>query len=254
MLQDTNPRMTRPLGAHRIHTASRAGEPTDASDDAAAVQWEEASVRAAVADGATESVYAGVWADILTEQLVEADVASAAEFATAVDAGRSAWRDAVVDRAADQPWYVSAKVEEGAFATALGMSVHDDGQWQAMAVGDCCLFHLRGGTADRVWPVNDPEAFGHRPALVSSLPRQAAPTPEIIDGTWTDEDVFLLATDAVAAWLLRAEPAAAVSWDGDAFTRAVDNARSDGILRNDDATLLVLEMTGKRGGTAPGHS
>ncbi len=233
--------MSTPSAAYRIHTASRSGEPPDASDDAAAVRTETSPVRAAVADGATESVYAGVWARCLVEQLVQADAASASAFAGAVEAGQDEWRAAVDERAAEQPWYVTAKVDEGAFAAALGLSIHDDGRWRAVAVGDCCLFHMRNDALDRAWPMTDPDAFSHRPALVSSLPGRDGPTPATTDGKWRTGDTFLLATDAVAAWLLRTDPTAAASWD-DPFDEAVATARDEGNLRNDDATLVVLTM------------
>lgn len=227
-----------------MHTASRAGESADAFDDAACVQEGAFPVRAAVADGATESVYAGTWAELLAQHLVDGAADSSAGFAEGVEAGRAAWWETVEEASTDQPWYVTAKVEEGAFATALGLSVHEDGQWRAVAVGDCCLFHLRDGTLRQAWPIDDPEGFGHRPTLVSSLSGHDVPTPRTREGTWAANDVFLLATDAVAAWLLRTDPDAAASWDEEAFREHVRAARADGALRNDDATLLVLEITG----------
>lgn len=233
--------MPDPSVVSRIYTVSRADEPAEASDDAAHVQADQAPVRAAVADGATESVYAGVWARILTQKLVEAETSTAEDFGAAVEAGQAAWQAAVDDRAAEQPWYVTAKVEQGAFATALVLSVQDDGQWQAVAAGDCCLFQVRDGTLHRAWPIDDPEAFTHRPTLVPSLPQRSVPAPQTTQGGWRAGDAFLLATDAVAAWLLRTDPAAAVSMEPTAFARAVDEARAAGTLRNDDATLVVLE-------------
>lgn len=225
---------------YRIHTASREGEPADTSDDAAGVRPDGWPIRAAVADGATESVYAGTWAQCLVEQL-GAVKASASGFAAAVEAARSGWQEAVQD-AAEQPWYVTAKLEEGAFATALGLSVGREGQWQAVVAGDCCLFQLRDGGLHRAWPTADPEGFTHRPTLVASRATREAPTPKTATGTWGAGDIFLLATDAVAAWLLRTDLVAAAAWDDEAFHDAVVTAREDGELRNDDATLVVLEM------------
>lgn len=233
--------MPDPSVASRIHTVSRAGEPAEASDDAAHVRADGAPVRAAVADGATESVYAGVWARILTQKLVEAEVGTAEAFGTAVEAGQAAWQAAVDDRSAEQPWYVTAKVEQGAFATALALSIHDDGQWQAVGAGDCCLFQVRDGTLHRAWPIDDPEAFTHRPTLVPSLPQRSVPAPQTTQGDWAAGDAFLLATDAVAAWLLRTDPADALSMEAAGFESAVDEARAAGTLRNDDATLVVLK-------------
>ena len=237
--------MASPWVTHHIHAVPRADSAPDASEDAAAVRAEATPVRAAVADGATESVYAGRWARLLVEHLVAAGPEGPrAALSTALDRARADWQAAVGEAAAEQPWYVQSKVAEGAFATLLGLWVGGDGTWRAASVGDCGLFHLRGGSVQRAWPEADPDAFGHRPALLSSRPDAPAPAPDVATGTWTPGDAFLLATDAAAAWVLRAGPSAVLDGDG-SFAEAVKAARADGTLRNDDTTVLRLETTGR---------
>jgi hypothetical protein len=141
---------------------------------------------------------------------------------------------------------VAAKAAEGAFATVLGLSLHADGRWRAVSVGDCCLFHVRGDALVRRWPFASPDDFTNRPALVPSRSDRRVPAPERTDGPWRPGDRFLLATDAVAAWLLHEEDAATRDWDPDSFRAAVGRARDDGSLRNDDATLLVLDLASPR--------
>jgi hypothetical protein len=155
----------------------------------------------------------------------------------------------VQERAAEQPWYVQAKAEEGAFATGLVFSVHDDGTWAAASIGDCCLFHLRGETV-QAWPTDDPEAYTNRPDLIPSRGADRIPTPDTTTGRWVPGDTFLLATDAVAAWLLRAGPRSVLEADA-SFEATVETARADATLRNDDATLLILELTDSPGDGEP---
>jgi hypothetical protein len=138
---------------------------------------------------------------------------------------------------------VAAKAAEGAFAAVLGLSLHADGRWRAVSVGDCCLFHLRGEELLQSWPFGSADAFTNRPALVPSRPSRDVPSPDDTTGSWRPGDRFLLATDAVAAWLMDGDPGAVGSLDADAFRERVGAARADGALRNDDATLLVLELT-----------
>lgn len=235
---------------HAIYAVSRAGSAPDASEDAAAVRDEELPVRAAVADGATESVYAGRWARLLVEHLVAEAAAPRAALPAATDRARADWQAAVDEAGTEQPWYVQSKVAEGAFATLLGLWVEADGTWRAASVGDCGLFQLRAGRVQRAWPEADPDAFGNRPALLSSRPDAPAPTPDVVSGTWKPGDTFLLATDAGAAWTLRAGPSAVL--DGDCpFVETVEAARADGTLRNDDTTLLCLEMAAHPEGHDP---
>lgn len=68
------------------------------------------------------------------------------------------------------------------------------------------------------------------------------PALETTGGAWQTNDRFLLTTDAVAAWLLEGDPAAVGDLAEEAFRRRVGTAREEERLRNDDATLLVLEL------------
>ncbi len=211
---------------------SRAEEYEDAFAFSAEGTW---PFRAAVADGATESAFARRWA----EQLARGYMASGGW--TALPAWQEAWRQAVAARAEALPWYAEAKAAEGAFAAALGLTLEDGGTWRATAVGDCCLFHLRDGGEERLrWPLAAPDAFGSRPALLPSRPERAMPALRTCAGTYGPGDAFLLATDAVAAWLMRTGPARALGFDEAVFRVEVEEARASGALRNDDATLLVL--------------
>lgn len=244
--------MRSPSVVHRSLAVPRAGSGEAEYEDAAAVAVENWPVCAAVADGATESVFAGAWAERLARSFVEQRATTADALREAVAERQSEWRATIHDRIEEEPWYVSAKAAEGAFAALLGLSLHPDGQWQAVSIGDCCLLHLRDGALRRSWPFEAPDAFTNRPALVSSRSDRPVPAPETASGTWHPQDTFLLATDAVAAWLLRADPsedsgppinlATAADWNQEEFQRIVGTAREEGTLRNDDATLLVVRV------------
>lgn len=236
---------------HRTFAVPRAGSGTAEYEDAAAVAAAEWPVSVAVADGATESMFARAWAEHLARGLVERGATTAEAFRNAVPDWRAEWR-AVRDRTEERPWYVAAKAAEGAFAAVLGLSLHADGRWRAVSIGDCCLLQVRDEDLARSWPFEAPDAFTHRPALVPSRSDRAVPPPETTSGTWHPQDTFLLATDAVAAWLLKADqsegaerptdPTDAADWDEETFQRVVETARAEGSLRNDDATLLVLHV------------
>lgn len=225
---------------YRTFEVPRAGAAD--SEDAAAIAAEDWPVCAAVSDGATESIFAGVWAETLAQGLVAADATTESAFVASVPDWQAAWQSAVAERASGGPWYVDAKAEEGAYAAVLGLSLRPDGCWRAVAVGDCGLIHLRKDTVQQAWPVDDPDAFSNRPTLLPSRSARPGPAPETATGTWQVRDVFLLATDAVAAWLLRSGPAQGIDLDEETFRERVESAREDGTLRNDDATLLVVSL------------
>jgi len=230
----------------RTLAVPKGGASTDEYEDAAAVREEAWPVRAAVADGATESAFARPWAETLAGGLCTIEITPDALLDTLPD-WRSSWTEAHADRMVELPWYGAAKTREGAFATLLGLELRREGHWRAISVGDGLLVHLRDDAVRRTWPYASPEDFTNRPALLAS--RHGHPSPDADDcravtGTWTKDDTFLLATDAVAAWLLRTGPEKAQTWTADDFREAVDSARAEGSLRNDDSTLLMLTPTG----------
>ncbi len=248
--------MSNPLVSHWTCGIPKAGADEADFEDAAAIATENWPVCVAVADGATESVFARTWAKRLVHGFVDRKATTPEAFRDAVSAWRGEWQARTHGRAEQRPWYVAAKAAEGAYAALLGLSLHAGGQWQAMSIGDCCLFHVRDGVLERGWPFESPDAFTKRPALVPSRSDQPVPLPETASGTWHPQDTFLLATDAVAAWLLgdtqggadpSSGPTAAMDWNEHVFRSRVEQARAEGTLRNDDATLLVIQMNAAPG-------
>ena len=233
-----------PPVAAEVWALPKEGEGMEAYEDAARTRTDRWPVRAAVADGATESAFSAGWAERLTQGLVDQGATTPEALRDAVSGWQPDWHEAIRGRAEAKPWYVAAKAEEGAFAALLGLSLRADGSWRAVSVGDCCLFHVRDGALVRSWPFGAAEAFTNRPALVPSVSSRTLPAPKAATGDWTPGDSFLLTTDAVAAWLLDADspigPADVEAGDETAFRKAVKQARADESLRNDDTTLLVV--------------
>jgi hypothetical protein len=220
------------------------------SEDAAAVRTDAWPLRAAVADGATESAFAARWADVLVQGMVDHE-STAKALAAALPDWQARWQKAVEAKLSSAPWYLQAKAADGAFATLLGLELSREGRWRAVTVGDGGLFQLRDNAVHEVWPTADPDAFTNRPALLPSRATRPVPAPQTTTGTWAPDDAFLLVTDAVAAWLLRTDPLQAREWTADRFREAVHAARADGTLRTDDATLLILEIEETTDGRAP---
>lgn len=229
--------------ASHIIAFPKAGHAEGEYEDASALATERWPVRAAVTDGATESAFAGSWARTLAAAYVNHADAMADQEAW-LGACRSEWAARMTQPDAPLPWYAIAKAEEGAHAAFLGSSLRADGAYTAHAVGDCCLLHLRDGALHRAWPIDDPDAFTHHPALLSSRPDAAMPDVQATAGQAKPGDQLWLATDAVAAYLLGADRAVDLARtlpeEREAILRA---AQADGELRNDDSTLLMLSFS-----------
>lgn len=222
-----------------------------------------ARLRVAIADGASESMLSGLWAELLVRSWCRARRRGMDEV---VELAMSAWQEALrgyLDsrRAAHRPieWFEEPGLDRGAHATVLGVeldwSVEAGLTWTAESLGDSCLFQVRGDELVAAFPLEDAAAFGNAPKLVPTQARQldrVVASLERAEGRCEDGDVLFLATDAVAAWFLATAAAGGTPWrelaevvPGDAAgfaTWALERRRS-GALRNDDVTVLRLEVS-----------
>jgi hypothetical protein len=150
------------------------------------------------------------------------------------------------------PWYAEDKFEQGAFATFLGLSVGESA-WRAVAVGDSCLFQVRGGALVRAFPLEDAADFGNQPRLVGSRATPAAVEQQqvLAEGDCRSGDLFLLMTDALAEWFLRRAEAGGKPWEAverlldeadNDFTAWIESLREGEALRNDDVTLVAVQL------------
>lgn len=212
--------------------------------------------RFAVADGATESSFARQWAKLLVEGFVAAN-----EGRTTVDwipALQKRWAEAV--DALELDWFGEEKRENGAFATFLGLVVKKpqgaaDGRWKAVAVGDCCIFQVRDDALLGAFPINQAAAFGNRPALIGSrhVPKQQEFRGKQRISRWQAGDRFFLMTDALAQWFLQRDEERRKPWQSllrrlddpkatAALTAYVEQLRRRDELKNDDVTLLAIDL------------
>jgi len=213
--------------------------------------------RFAVADGATESSYTGIWAATLVAAFAEAppDVeADAAALEVWLKPLQAAWHAAVPwDRL---PWYGLEKAQAGAFASLLGLEFRpraDGGAlWRAAALGDSILLQVREGEILLAWPVAAASEFGSRPRLLPSQPARTRAVLSAWSQTQGDAlpgDRFFLVTDALGHWALTAAEAGEPPWEtlwaiedeGD-FADFVAAERAAKRLRNDDVTLVAFSI------------
>lgn len=208
-------------------------------------------IRVAVADGATESSFAKLWAVLLAESYVRSEL-TGPEFVARLGAARRLWQRRLAGR--PLPWFAKDKAEQGAFAAFLGVEIDArKHRWTALAVGDCCLMQVDNvGKEMRVvesFPLQQSSQFTMSPYLIGS--RSAGDGESLkgrihtSQGSLRDGDMLLLATDAMAAWLLKRHEAGRPLWrwlyrklgTTESFAAMVAYGRKNG-LRNDDFTLV----------------
>jgi protein phosphatase 2C-like protein len=215
----------------------------------------------AVADGATETSFARLWADLLVHAYTEEPFGKQT-LEACLRPLQKRWTADVFAR--PLKYYARNKARQGAFAAFLGLTLEQrEGsarKWHALAVGDCCVFHIQAGLPSESFPIVDWRDFGNSPLLLSSLAANNArvwseDAAKEASGVWEPGDAFLLMSDALACWFLAnaASDSELVSqilelgteqkthWAKSRFHRIVRTLRADGELRNDDVTLLLVQ-------------
>lgn len=214
-------------------------------------------LRFAMADGASESMLAGLWAGLLVRTWCKARRRRLPEI---LEVARAAWDVELAayleDRGRnDRPiqWFEEPGLERGAFATLVGLAFSTDhvhsvrqnqtGRWEATAIGDSCLFQVREGELLSAFPLKSSDQFDSTPKLVPSRHVDRVGV-EHDTGDWKRGDTFFLLTDAIAAWFLREHEAGGAPWESLANADAewVARRRADRTLRNDDVTVMRIDV------------
>jgi hypothetical protein len=184
----------------------KSGQALAECEDAIGINPER--LRYAVADGATEAFDAGSWARRLAHCWVESETPALTleDFRDWVEAKGKSLHDSWAGlRLA---WYAEEKARSGSYAAFVGVQFEPGEQelsWQAIALGDSCLVHCREKRVLGSLPLSDYRRFNAAPVLVPSLARlQRAALSQAVasHGEARDGDLFLLLSDAAAAWYL----------------------------------------------------
>jgi hypothetical protein len=251
--------------ACRVFSMPKEGNTPAEYEDAfwprAALSFDSVPIRLAVADGATETSFSGLWARLLVTAYGRGRLAEK-DWNVDLPRIRRVWRRAVGQRRL--PWYAEEKLRAGAYSSLLGLTILSsqppgarEGTWRALAVGDSCLIQARGDDMISSFPFSCSNEFNSRPLLVSSLDSQheAESEAQSMSGRWAAGDAFFLMTDALAGWCLRGREAGEQVFDGlrsigtqTQFESLVAELRGavddEGLprLKNDDVTLVRCMM------------
>jgi hypothetical protein len=217
-------------------------------------------MRFAVADGATEASFSKQWATQLVRGFVHGQLGVPLTVQE-LKPLQERWHTSVHRR--PLPWYAEQKAESGAFSSLIGIELFEtiNGAaaplaWRAVAVGDTCLFQVERDQVSRAWPIANSAEFGNSPSLLSSNPAYngaalAGAEVQATEGTFGQDTAFYLMTDALSCWFLREQERGRKPWrlltdlgteTGHPFGNLVGDLRAAGEMRNDDVTLLRIDI------------
>ena len=204
----------------------------------------------ALSDGATESSFSQEWAKELVTAFINHDQSKSSWLVTA----QQNWQQWLENQ--NLSWFAKRKVEQGAFATFLGLEILHDLSWKAIALGDSCLFVVRNCELRitnyelrKSFPLKQSKEFSNRPRLIGTYSNTEQICFAEINGVAKIGDRFYLATDAIACWVFKQLEANQDPWvkldeisSQDMFANWVNELRDLHEIANDDTTLLCLEI------------
>lgn len=224
------------------------------------------TMRFAIADGASYGPMSKAWADILVRWYHK----SRARRLRPPHFLRIAYRrwTTYLDKyatdskgeAREIPWYLHEGLRIGGFSTLLGLTLLSErgrsgGEWQAVAVGDSCLFCVRANRLITSFPLQSPGDFDQTPVLIASDSTRNGMVAEALErdaGEWRAGDLIFLMTDALAAWFLGEYAEGRQPWRPLAdlrggsrpgpFDELVRDLQGSQRMRGDDATLVRLDI------------
>ncbi len=225
------------------HTYSvpKDGNTPQENEDAWAVSADHSLV--VLSDGASEGMYSREWAQYLCTHLSTPPYQIITP-ALLKDLGNS-FQSGLEKK--EVPWYVENKMREtGAAATLLYLHHHKKiikQWWEVGGTGDTCIILFQDKKLVWSWPLEKGEEFDTSPELVYNLFQKNGQLKSRTVPLPRGKSTLILATDALAEAIISGKTATIpVLKTNEAFHDWIDTLRKDHILKNDDTTMVLMEI------------
>ena len=242
--------LTRTFITHKL------AETMDDCQDALEVNEDEDVGLYAVADGATLSFMSKSWAAFLVKHFCKTTDLSLTEdnWKEWLHPIQQAWYQEVEKqvKTLNRYWLTNQFLaQKSATSTFIGLNIaKDTGKWRAMIIGDNCLFH-QNDSGVKSYLIENSADFTNRPEAFTSFEKDNYYPPTLVSGEIKPGDTLILATDALAKWILMHRETGTLETALNTlktieteiqFNAFLNAARTDETipLRNDDVTLVLI--------------
>lgn len=227
---------------------SKVGNNQSESEDAFHYSLERK--RFAICDGASDSIFSGQWASVLSENFVlkSPDLSNSEDTKIYLEDCRESWLNVVPWDTLK--WNVKNKAVRGAYSTFLGIQLNDDLTVDCFSIGDCCLF-LNHGNGLESFPLKDPGEFGLHPGLIWSgygnpLQNKEYDTGvKFITGNLHIAEVtdIVIATDAMSKFIMEnGVSILSEIKENNNNQQYFDELRSNDRMKNDDVSGIFISF------------
>lgn len=240
------------------------GNGEDENEDALAFHqtWHKqrlAKLRFAIADGATQSSFSQLWANLLvSDPIIRIFTPSINKTGLLISNSYTKWNSEI--EKIELPWFAKEKASKGAFSSFLWMSInfYDQNKYAnltAIGIGDCELLIVRDNKVINAFPIESSNEFNSCPVLISSkIEKNYDLKPKFLRTKLFPGDDIILASDALAKYLLSEfetgtnplitlYPSVFAEADQKArFQKWIECKRRERLLKNDDSTMIRIEI------------
>ena len=245
------------LSANKYITYKKGETLEDCQD---AVQFNHDRARYAIADGATRSLFPKMWADILVNDFCEDTTLSLEKqnWEEWIAPLQQKWLEQAITTVQKTKRFISIdrlSRSESAASTFIGVEINrTQKEWKAMIIGDSCLFHIERSELKESCLIKKSTDFTNRTESFTSFAKDSVCQPTFLTGKTHPGDVFILATDALAKWIIQHEEAGKlgkalkhlinIELSDQGFNNFVENAREAKTIHlvNDDVTLMLISV------------
>ncbi len=220
----------------------------------------------AISDGASQSFYSSIWADLLVKHYCENPSVDKINWKDWLKPIQETWLSEIKNRVENakkegKPSWIDNQNRLNRFepATATFIGIHFiENLADIVLVGDSCLLIVQNEKIIDSLPFKKSAEFNDAPEYLASYSKDNKFLPKFIsanfEGKQTDNLYFILATDALAEWILKNKESdnditpilLGLSSQAD-FEEFVNSARQSKKvqMKNDDVTLLIIKINGK---------
>ena len=213
----------------------------------------------AIADGLTHSTFQDIWAKKLVNRFIEKPFVpdlNAQKLKDWLEDIQKEWISEIaqVKPAKDKETHeeiIEIAKDKGAESTLLGMIIQKKKKkrqkLQLFGIGDTNMFLVRNNRIKEKFPVTSVKSFTNRTKALCSIDNPLQEIPELKEVNAKKGDIVILATDALAKWILEyynlgQRPWSKILKNKNDIANFIDKLRYTNKIDDDDTTCIIIRI------------
>ena len=234
------------------------GEEAKTDQDAIAISTNERIF--AIADGVSEAPHSRIWADKVVNKFIENPFVSdlnEQKLKDWLEDIRKDWSSEIEQHQSHEmtekakALHMEMSREQGGSTTFLGMITQEMKKkyqkLQLFGIGDTNMFLIRNKKIKYSFPIISVESFTDRTKGLSSIDNAPQEIPELKEVNAKKGDIVILATDALAKWILEyynlgQRPWSKILKNKNDIANFIDKLRYTNKIDDDDTTCIIIRI------------